>query len=103
MTAGSDDLPIWKPSDRYSDLRDGIPGTIGGIPYRVSPYMDETNGEMDAFIGDWSYCQVWQRSGITMFQDPYSLSSSAIVKFIARMRSDMKVTQTDAFSMLVSA
>ena len=94
---------LWQPSDRYSDLRDGVPGTIGGIPYVTSPYMDETDGTMDAFIGDFNYAEVWQRSGMTMFQDPYSLSSAAQVKFIARMRSDFIVTQAEAFVKLVSA
>tara|TARA_R110002020_G_scaffold341196_3_gene555833 strand:+ start:977 stop:2185 length:1209 start_codon:yes stop_codon:yes gene_type:complete len=103
MTSGSDDLPIWKPSDRYSDLRDGVPGTIGGIPYRVSPYMNITDGTLDAIIGDWSFAETWQRAGIQMFQDPYSQSSAALVKFIARMRSDFKLTQATAFSKMVSA
>lgn len=93
---------LWQPSDRYSDLRDGMPGTIAGIPYYTSPYMDETDGTMDAFIGDFNYAEVWQRAGMTMFQDPFSLSSSGKVKFIARMRSDFKVTQVEAFVEMVS-
>ena len=103
MTAGAEELPIWKPSDRYSDLRDGVPGTIGGIPYRVSPYMNKTDGLLDAVIGDWSFAETWQRAGIQMFQAPYSQSSAALVKFIARMRSDFKLTQATAFSKMVSA
>jgi HK97 family phage major capsid protein len=64
--------------------------------------MDETDGTMDAFIGDFNYAEVWQRAGMTMFQDPFSLSSSGKVKFIARMRSDFKVTQVEAFVEMVS-
>jgi HK97 family phage major capsid protein len=94
---------LWQPMDRYSDLRDGVPGTLGGIPYHTSPYMDIVDGTCDAFVGDFGYGEVWQRSGMTMFQDPYSLSSSAKVKYIARMRSDFIVTQAEAFVKMISA
>ena len=64
---------LFKMSDRYSDIRDGIPGTLGGYPLNVVAAMPDTqcvfgNIERSYRIYDWGQT--------TILVDPYTSAST---------------------------
>ena len=94
---------IWKPAERYSDLRDGPAGTLYGYPYFV---VDDANGpaagasERAAIFGDFSYFWIADRQGMTLLVDPYTKSLNDQTTFVATRRTDSHVVLPGAFSVL---
>ena len=64
---------VWKVG-LNDGLVGGAPGTIYGVPYRVNQYVKTatTNGNVFAVVGDFNYCEIFDRTGMTSMMDPYS-------------------------------
>jgi len=64
---------LFKMSERYSDIRDGVPGTLGGYPLNVVAAMPDTqcvfgNIERSYRIFDWGQTRI--------LMDPYTSAST---------------------------
>lgn len=92
---------VWKPSDN-GGLADGVPGTIYGIPYRLSAYMntatDTTNGAVVAVVGNFEYMELFERTGVTSMLDPYSAASTHQVNLYLYNRWDSHIMLPEAFA-----
>lgn len=93
----------------------GLPGMIYGAPYAVSLYIPGTgNGkgsgsagvladkDVHAVIGDFSYFEIFDRTGITSLIDPYSNAINGQTTLYIYSRTDSRVMQKEAFAALVS-
>jgi len=93
----------------------GLPGMIYGAPYAVSLYIPGTgNGkgsgasgvladkDVHAVIGDFSYFEIFDRTGITSLIDPYSNAINGQTTLYVYSRTDSRVMQKEAFAALVS-
>jgi HK97 family phage major capsid protein len=93
----------------------GLPGMIYGVPYAVSLYIPGTgNGkgsgasgvladkDVHAVIGDFSYFEIFDRTGITSLIDPYSNALKGQTTLYVYSRTDSRVMQKEAFAALVS-
>lgn len=90
---------IWKGSERYSDIRDGIPGLIDGKPYAVSDSMPTTGTTKPVIIiGNFKKCQIWDRGPTRMLINPYTQSRRLFVDFQAWRRTDIKIVKKAAFA-----
>jgi HK97 family phage major capsid protein len=90
---------IWKPSTLYSDIRDGVPGTIYGVPYLVNNFMPTAVGaaaDPVIVVADFSFYEVYWRGGTTIIVDPYTLSLSLKTIVVAARRMDAFLTLTSA-------
>jgi len=92
---------IWKPSEN-GGLTEGIPGTIYGIPYRISAYMKQsdetTNTAFVAVVGNFDYFEIFDRTGITSMIDPYSAAATHQVNLYVYTRTDSKIMLPAAFA-----
>lgn len=92
---------VWKPSDN-GGLADGVPGTIYGIPYRLSAYIntatDTTNGAVVAVVGNFDYMEIFERTGITSMLDPYSEAATMITTLYLYHRWDSHIMLPEAFA-----
>jgi HK97 family phage major capsid protein/HK97 family phage prohead protease len=80
---------LWKPAERYSDLRDGVAGTIMGTPVAINNYApgDATNPEF--VLADLSLAyRIYDRGSTTMLSDPYTNASTGQVNMYAYRRTD---------------
>lgn len=90
---------LWKPSDRYSDLREGLPGTIYGIPYVVNQYMPVSGaGKLPMVVGNFDYYEIYDRGGPDIMIDPYGLSTSLMTRVVLSHRTYGVNTNPDAFA-----
>jgi HK97 family phage major capsid protein len=93
----------------------GLPGMIYGAPYAVSLYIPGTgngNGsgssgaladnDVHAVIGDFSYFEIFDRTGITSLIDPYSNAINGQTTLYVYSRTDSRCMNKDAFAALVS-
>ena len=89
---------LWKP-DANAGLTGGFPGTIYGIPYVVCQSVDATETtNARVLIGNFDYCTLFERQGMTMLVDPYSGSSTLAVNLFTYGRFDFKVLLAEAFA-----
>lgn len=92
---------VWKPSDN-GGLADGVPGTIYGIPYRLSAYIntatDTTNGAVVAVVGNFDYMEIFERTGITSMLDPYSDAATMETTLYLYHRWDSHIMLPEAFA-----
>lgn len=84
---------IWKPG-LNDGLVGGAPATIYGIPYRVGQYVPATG--IGAVVGDFSYFEIFDRTGMTSMMDPYSAAANHKTTLYTYIR-------TDSHSMLPAA
>lgn len=90
---------IWKVSDNYSDIRDGVPGTIYGVPYRINQYVPIATAANLAFVvGNFEYFEIYDRGPAEIMIDPYSLATSLKTNVIMSMRTEGVCVNTDAFA-----
>ena len=93
----------WKPAERYSDLRDGIPGTLYGYPVVV---IDDAYGPAAgasakaAIFGNLSNFWIADRGSTSMLMDPYTNALTGQVDMVAYRRTDSHVVLPEAFSVL---
>lgn len=92
---------IWTPGTAtVNALVGGMPATIAGIPYSVGQYMPTTtaNDAVYAVVGDFSYFEIFDRTGITSMLDPYSNAATHQTNLILYTRTDSKVMLPEAFA-----
>jgi HK97 family phage major capsid protein len=94
----------------------GLPATVYGVPYALSQWLpNDTNAlgsgsagvlaanDVLAAIGDFSYFEIFDRTGITSLIDPYSAALSGQTTLYMYSRTDSRVMQKEAFATLVTA
>tara|TARA_R110001583_G_scaffold182171_2_gene339796 strand:+ start:1668 stop:2924 length:1257 start_codon:yes stop_codon:yes gene_type:complete len=100
-TVGS--TPLWMPGELVASGSSGA--TICGVPYAVTPALPHacdptavTADNVNAIFGDFSFAEIWQRTGMSLMQDPYTESLKGNVQFIGSLRSDIVFTNNEAFN-----
>jgi HK97 family phage major capsid protein len=90
---------IWKPSDN-GGLADGVPGTLYGVPYRISAYVPSAtlNNNIFAVIGNFEYFEIADRMGMETLIDPYSAASTDETIVYMYTRTDSRIMLIDAFA-----
>lgn len=94
----------------------GLPATVYGVPYALSQWLpNDTNAlgsgsagvlaanDVLAAIGDFSYFEIFDRTGMTSLIDPYSAALSGQTTLYMYSRTDSRVMQKEAFATLVTA
>ena len=92
---------IWTPgTSTVNALVGGMPATIAGIPYSVGQYMPTTTGNdtIYAVVGDFSYFEIFDRTGITSMLDPYSNAATHQTNLILYSRTDSRIMLPEAFA-----
>lgn len=93
---------LWKPAERYSDLSEGLPGTIYGVPYVVNQYMPvATATNQPIVVGNFDYYEIYDRGGPDIMIDPYGLSTSLMTRLVTSIRTYGVNTNPDAFASIV--
>lgn len=105
VAAGSNEY-IWKPSERASDVRDGIPGTLAGTAYAICQAMPSpttaTIGAQPIVFGPYRYMECYDRDGgVDMILDPYTSAQKLVTRVIMSFRTDFVNTMPDAFASIV--
>ncbi len=85
------------------DLREAPLGILLGAPIHVSPFMPSvgttTNGNDPLIIyGDFNYAEIFDRTGMTSFIDPYTNASTMKTNLYVYARTDFAITQSEAFA-----
>jgi len=92
---------VWKVSET-GGIKDGIPGTIYGIPYVVTQQIDQsaiaTGNKSRILCGNFDYCKLFERQGMEMLVDPYSSGGNLQVNLYTFARYDFHVTAAEAFA-----
>jgi HK97 family phage major capsid protein len=92
---------VWKLNET-GGLSQGAPGTIYGIPYRLSAYLntatDTTNGNVVAVVGNFEYMELFERTGVTSLLDPYSAASTHQTNLYLYNRWDSHIMLPEAFA-----
>ena len=92
---------IWTPGTAtVNALVGGMPATIAGIPYSVGQYMPTSTADnaIYAVVGDFSYFEIFDRTGITSMLDPYSNAATHQTNLILYTRTDSKIMLPEAFA-----
>lgn len=97
---------IWKPSERYSDIRDGIPGTLFSAAYSICQSMPAPTtasvGSQPLVFGPFRYIECYDRdSGVDMILDPYTNAQALRTRVIMSFRTDFVNTMPEAFASIV--
>jgi HK97 family phage major capsid protein len=89
-----------------------IPGQLGvgfaqqilGVPVAVGQYVPTAtvNTNVYAVIGDFNYFEIFDRTGVTSFIDPYSQASSMQTTMYTYTRTDSHIMLPQAFAALTS-
>lgn len=101
-TAGQADF-IWTPGTLGNTLNGGVPATLYGVPYSISEWVNNgagsaTENTVYAVVGDFTYFEIFDRSGMTAMADPYSSMGSAATTMYVWARTDSRVTLAEAFA-----
>lgn len=90
---------IWKPSDN-GGLADGVPGTLYGVPYRISAYVPTAtaNNNIFAVIGNFEYFEIADRMGMETLIDPYSAAATDETIVYMYTRTDSRIMLPEAFA-----
>lgn len=90
---------LWK-FDQTGDLREGALGVLMGKPVYISTYYNSGSGANKAFatFGDFSFFEIFDRSGMNMLVDPYTSAGTATTNMYAYSRLDSKIIHTEAFA-----
>lgn len=95
---------IWTPgTSTVNQAVGGLPATIFGFPYSVGQYVvgsGTTNGDVVMVAGDFTYFEIFDRTGITSIVDPYSNSSTHSTNLILYTRTDSHVMLPEAFRVM---
>lgn len=101
-TSGQADF-IWTPGTLGNTLNGGVPATLYGVPYSISEWVNNgagsaTENTVYAIVGDFTYFEIFDRSGMTAMADPYSAMGSAATTMYVWARTDSRVTLAAAFA-----
>jgi HK97 family phage major capsid protein len=93
----SDDKYIWQPA-----LAAGQPDTLLGRPIIEAPDMpDITNDTFPLVFGDFaSAFRIYDRVGLSILRDPYSLATTGCTRFHARKRVGARLVRPEAIRKL---
>jgi HK97 family phage major capsid protein len=82
----------------------GLPGTIYGVPYSVGQYVPTATSDNNVFavVGDFSYFEIFDRTGITSMIDPYSGAANHNVNLYVYTRTDSHIMLPEAFAAIYS-
>ena len=82
----------------------GLPGTIYGVPYSVGQYVPTATSDNNVFavVGDFSYFEIFDRTGITSMVDPYSAAANHQVNLYVYTRTDSHIMLPEAFAAIYS-
>lgn len=95
---------VWLASSTETLLAGGPPGTIMGVPYYISPYVDAlATGKVVAVYGNFSYYEIFDRGATEMTSDPYSAMDKWQIAMQVVKRTDALRTNDDAFCTLKMA
>jgi len=95
---------IWLASDVNTLLAGGAPGTIMGVPYYISEYVDAVaTAKYVAVYGNFSYYEIFDRGPTEILVNPYSRASHWQVEMTVVKRTDAVRLNDDAFMMLQMA
>lgn len=95
---------IWTPgTSNANGMTGGAPATLYGVPYSISEWVDDGTGSATentvyAVVGDFTYFEVFDRTGMTAMADPYSAMGSAATTMYVWARTDSRVTLSEAFA-----
>ena len=89
-----------------------VPGQMGvgfaqnilGVPVAVGQYVTATAANLNVYavIGDFNYFEIFDRTGVTSFIDPYSQASSMQTTMYTYTRTDSHIMLPQAFAALTS-
>jgi len=101
-TSGATDY-IWTPGTTGNTMNGGVPGTLYGVPYSISEWVDDgtnsgTENTVYAIVGNFDYFEIFDRTGMTTVVDPYSAAQSAATSMYVFARTDSRVTLAAAFA-----
>ena len=89
---------IWLASDVNTLMAGGAPGTIMGVPYYISEYVDAlATAKYVAVYGNFNYYEIFDRGATEVVVDPYSLSTTWLLQMVVVKRTDALRTLDDAF------
>jgi HK97 family phage major capsid protein len=89
---------IWLASDVNTLMAGGAPGTIMGVPYYISEYVDAlAANKYVAVYGNFNYYEIYDRGATEIVVDPYSLSSTWQLQMVVVKRTDALRTLDEAF------
>jgi HK97 family phage major capsid protein len=94
---------LWQVGDSVAEgLTNGINGQLYGIPVTISQHLPTavTAGAFAAAIGNWSYVEIYDRGGIEFDIDDKTALSKLQTFFQVWKRSDVVVTNSEAFAHL---
>ncbi|MGA1045383.1 MAG: phage major capsid protein, partial [Phycisphaerales bacterium] len=95
---------IWLASDVNTLLAGGAPGTIMGVPYYISEYVDAVaTAKYVAVYGNFSYKEIFDRGPTEILVNPYIRASHWQVEMTVVKRTDAVRLNDDAFMMLQMA
>lgn len=102
--AGSTGQFMWEPAGPSSALREGAAGTIAGVPYYISEYVDSiaANAVVGVY-GNFQHYEIFDRGATEILVDPYSAASTWSVTVYVVKRSDAVRTLDEAFKTLKCA
>lgn len=92
--------------DRAQSATSAAPGMIWGVPYLISEHSAAattfTDGTIYAVVGDFQYFEIFDRTGITTFIDPYSSASTHCTTLYTYARTDSHVMNGAAFAKITA-
>lgn len=95
---------IWLASDVNTLLAGGAPGTIMGVPYYISEFVDTMAASTYAAVyGNFSYYEIYDRGATEVLINPYIRADYWQVEMVVVKRSDALRVNDDAFMMLQMA
>lgn len=95
---------IWLASDVNTLLAGGAPGTIMGVPYYISEWVDTMAASTYAAVyGNFAYYEIYDRGATEVLVNPYIRADYWQVEMMVVKRTDALRTNDDAFMMLQMA
>jgi HK97 family phage major capsid protein len=94
---------LWQVSDNVAEgLTNGLNGSLYGIPVTISEFMPTatTTNSVAAVVGNWSYVEIYDRGPIEFLVDTTSQMQKLMTILQAWKRSDVVVTNVNAFGYL---
>lgn len=101
---GSTGQFMWEPAGPSTALRDGAAGTIAGVPYYISEFVDSiaANAVVGVY-GQFQHFEIFDRGATEILVDPYSAANTWSVTVYVVKRSDSVRTLDEAFKTLKCA
>ena len=94
---------LWQVSDNVAEgLTNGLSGQLYGIPVAISEFMPTavSANSNAAVVGNWSYVEIYDRGPLEFLVDTTSQAQKLMTVLTAWKRSDVVVTNLNAFGYL---